>query len=326
MDFLKKYFYGLLSPEEESQVQYWLADHMEEPQVQEMLLEIMSEMEKEDEELLSKGFAEMSRKLGFDRKGRTAGRVRPVVKFFVSAAACLLLMVAGATAYRFLAPSQETEWLEKKVPFGQTEEMLLSDGTRIRLNSGSRITYPSEFRGKERRIFVDGEIFAEVSKDPKHPFYVNSGDVDVKVLGTKFNFKAFDDAECVELLLFEGSVQVDVESGTKTKQVVLSPGEMLQFDRTSGKIDYKDFNPQIYKGFYDDRAIHFFNLSLEDIAGDLERLFGTRIVILDESLAHSRYFAWFTNDENLDQILNSLNVNRKMEITRKDGVVYIAGR
>lgn len=323
MEFLKKYFYGQLTPQEETRVQDWLAEHFDEPQVQEMLETLMSEMEAEDREMSSAAFDEVSAKLGLDRKNRRRNRAKTAGLLALKAAACLLLIVTGAAAYGLLVPEKQTEWAELKVPYGQTESLELSDGTQIRLNSGSRITYPSSFRGKERRIFVDGEIYAEVARDSRHPFHITSGNVEVKVLGTKFNFKSFDDSENVELLLFEGAVQVDVATATRTRQVVLHPGEMLQYDRESGKINLDDFNPGIYKDFYDDGAIHFFNLPMKDIASDLERLFGTRIVILDESLADCRFFAWFTNDETLEQILYSLNADGRMEISRDDGVIYI---
>lgn len=63
---------------------------------------------------------------------------------------------------------------------------------------------------------------------------------------------------------------------------------------------------------------------MRDIASDLERLFGTHIVILDEALAQARYFAYFTNNENLDQILSAINSDRKMQILRRDGVIYLS--
>ena len=84
----------------------------------------------------------------------------------------------------------EVEWFEKQVPYGEIASLALPDGTHLHLNSGSRITYPSAFTGKERRIFVDGEIFADVAKDPHKPFIIRSGDVGIRVLGTKFNFKS----------------------------------------------------------------------------------------------------------------------------------------
>ena len=63
---------------------------------------------------------------------------------------------------------------------------------------------------------------------------------------------------------------------------------------------------------------------MHDIALDLERLFGTRIVILDEALAQTRYFAYFTNNETLDQIISAINSDRKMKISRRDGAVYLS--
>ena len=69
----------------------------------------------------------------------------------------------------------EAEWLEQQVPYGEMASLTLPDGTQLHLNSGSRITYPSAFTGKERRIFVEGEIFADVAKDPRKPFIIQSG-------------------------------------------------------------------------------------------------------------------------------------------------------
>ncbi|MGN1046733.1 MAG: FecR family protein, partial [Candidatus Cryptobacteroides sp.] len=238
----------------------------------------------------------------------------------------LVFLAAGFFGYRYVVPVEEVTWNELKVPKGETAELLLPDGTRMYLNSGSRITYPSEFRGDSRRVFVEGEVFADVAKDSRHPFVIECGDVDVKVLGTRFNLKAYDDAECVEMLLMEGCVQMGVEVNSHTKQVTMHPGDMLQFDRSSGNMDLRNFNPDNYKGFYDNRSIHFFNLTLSDIASDLERLFGTKVVLLDESLARTRYFAWFTNNETLEQILASIDVDGRIKYVKRDGVIYISRR
>lgn len=324
MDILRKYFYGQLMPQEELQVQEWLAKHGEEPQVRAQLDAIMKEVESEDVALSSEAFADVCRKLGLRVKRSRGLNLKNIARWAMSIAACMILPFLGAVAYKYLVPEEEAQWLEMKVPHGQKSELILADGTCLHLNAGSRITYPSEFIGKERRIFVDGEVFAEVAKDPEKPFIIASGDVDVKVLGTTFNFKAYDNAECVELLLLEGKVQMDIDAQSRTKQLMVHQGEMVQYDRKNGEIDLKDFNPLRYKGFHDNGSIHFFNLRLSDITSDLERLFGSKIVLLDESLADTRYFAWFTNNEDLDQILQGINVDGKMKFTRRDGVIYIS--
>ena len=324
MDILRKYFYGQLMPHEELQVQEWLAKHGEEPQVRAQLDAIMKEVESEDVALSSEAFADVCRKLGLRVKRSRGLNLKNIARWAMSIAACMILPFLGAVAYKYLVPEEEVQWLEMKVPHGQKSELILADGTCLHLNAGSRITYPSEFIGKERRIFVDGEVFAEVAKDPEKPFIIASGDVDVKVLGTTFNFKSYDNTECVELLLLEGKVQMNIDAQNRTKQLMVHQGEMVQYDRKNGEIDLKDFNPLRYKGFHDNGSIHFFNLRLSDITSDLERLFGSKIVLLDESLADTRYFAWFTNNEDLDQILQGINVDGKMKFTRRDGVIYIS--
>lgn len=218
----------------------------------------------------------------------------------------------------------EVEWFEKQVPYGEIASLTLPDGTHLHLNSGSRITYPSAFTGKERRIFVDGEIFADVAKDPHKPFIIRSGDVGIRVLGTKFNFKSYTNTDCIELLLVDGAVQFDIDTDTRKQQLRMEPGDLVLYDRVSNDINLSTFQPEHFKSFADNRAIHFFNLRMHDIALDLERLFGTRIVILDEALAQTRYFAYFTNNETLDQILSAINSDRKMKISRRDGVVYLS--
>lgn len=324
MDFLKKYFAGQLTPQEEAQVQAWLVEHSEDPQVQDALLAIMSDMETEDMTVSSPAYVKVSRRLGLDRKSRFERTVRTIGRWAMGIAACVMLPLLGAFVYDRLSVPEQADWLELKVPYGQTDELVLADGTHLHLNAGTRVTYPSAFLGSERRVFIEGEVFAEVAKNPEQPFIIASGDVDVKVLGTTFNFKAYDNTECVELILLEGSVQVDIDAATRKKQVSLHPGEMIQYDRKSGEIEMKDFQPHLYKGFHDNGSIHFFNLRFSDIASDLERLFGVKLVLLDEELAETRYFALFSNSESLDQILDDINIDGKMKFRKSDNVIYIS--
>jgi ferric-dicitrate binding protein FerR (iron transport regulator) len=218
---------------------------------------------------------------------------------------------------------EDVQWIEKRVEHGEIVSLLLPDGSHLYMNSGSRVTYPERFEGKTRQIFVDGEIYADIAKDPEHPFVINSGDVSVDVLGTTFNMKSFSDAECVEVILLEGSVRFNVLEDTYRNEMVMRPGNMLQYHRSSGKIDLDVFPKDKYSAFYKNRSLHFFNITLEDIAEDLERLFCTKIVILNEDLAKKKYFACFGNNESLDEILNAINADKKIKIRKKEGVIYL---
>ena len=127
--------------------------------------------------------------------------------------------------------AESVRWLECIVPMGQTRSISLSDGTVLHLNAGSRVTYPSVFQGAERRIFLDGEVFADVSHDPEHPFIIESGQLQVNVLGTRFDFKSYRNENHSELILVEGKVRLDIDCGESVRQVVMEKGTSLTLDR-----------------------------------------------------------------------------------------------
>ncbi|MDD6253756.1 MAG: FecR family protein [Candidatus Cryptobacteroides sp.] len=323
---LKDYYNGLLSEEESLKVRQWLVENENDPQVDAFLLKLMSggDTQSNEEKSADQAFGKVASELGIasgitDRRRLIVKRITLAV---AGAAACLLLPLAGIFTYSKM--ETPVEWRELKVPYGTTAEITLSDGTHLDLNSGSRITYPAEFKGKERRVFVEGEVLAEVAKNPDKPFIIQSGDVGVTVLGTKFNYKAYSDTELVELLLINGAVRMDIGGDSEKRHITMRPGDMVQYDRNSGEIDFKAFDVRQFRPFCDNRSIHFFNLSLADIASDLTRLFGKKILILDEDLAKNRFFAYFTNNETLMQILNSLNYDSKMKIEERGSVIYIS--
>jgi ferric-dicitrate binding protein FerR (iron transport regulator) len=103
------------------------------------------------------------------------------------------------------------------VPRGKRSSMLLADGSRIWVNSGTTVEFPSTFSQKERRISVDGEIYIEVANDPQKPFHVSTKDFDVVVLGTTFNVTAYSKDELQHITVAEGLVSVftkDAEEGS----------------------------------------------------------------------------------------------------------------
>ena len=118
------------------------------------------------------------------------------------AAALFLPLVAGLVAALSILGSENTSaWTEVSVPDGETQDILLSDGTSLTLNAGSRITYPECFDGRTREIFLDGELLADVAPDRKKPFIIHAGNQTLKVLGTRFTFKTYGDSKYSEVML-----------------------------------------------------------------------------------------------------------------------------
>lgn len=318
-DILKDYFNDKCSHEEEIEIQKWLTEN-DNSQVDRTLREIVSELQAEDRELSQKAFQKF-RKAVEPQQERT---LRPswgrAVRWTQRVAAVLFIPLLFLAGYLLLNQKADTHWNDVTVPHGMHRTLTLSDGTKLHVNSGTRVIYPSEFTEDKREIFVSGELFAEVAKNPDKPFTISAGDVHVQVLGTKFNLRAYEDIETVEVALVEGSVLFNTPSHPDE---ILKRGEMIQYNRTSQKIVRDTFHANMYKCPAKNEGFYFSNLPLSDIVKELEYYFDTRIILLDRKLGESTYIAYFTNGETLDEILTNLNTDGQMSITRSQGVIMI---
>lgn len=320
-DKLFKYLEGKLSRSEDLKVQLWLASHGDDKELQSMLDVYFDGMETvDDSKEIDKELAALEKKLGVTRKWD----YRRWLFAAVAAIAVVLLPMTGYRSGVKSASEEQIPWSEMNVPKGQTAELTLSDGTVLSLNSGTKIVYPQEFRGRTREIIVDGEVLAEVAKDPDRPFLIKSGPSTIKVTGTKFDFKSYEQDKVIEIALLEGSVDYSWKTPLVTRTVSLEAGNLMKLDKNSADISVSQLNVASYKTFNQNRSIHFLDEPLSDIAAALERVFDTKIVIMDESLAKTHYFAYFLNNEGLDEILNALNASGAMAIGRHDNVITIS--
>lgn len=111
------------------------------------------------------------------------------------------------------------------VPYGKRMNLTLSDGTKVWLNSGTQLDFPSEFTKTTREIAVNGEVFIEVAHDPAVPFIVRANNLSVRVLGTSFNMSAYHDDASAVVVLVDGKVEVKT-AGNQTAH--LEPNEKLE--------------------------------------------------------------------------------------------------
>jgi len=128
------------------------------------------------------------------------------------------------------------------------------------------------------------------------------------------------------MMLLEGSVSMDIHSENGVREVRLTPGDIAQYDRQVGDVTLGKISSESFHVFSEDRSFSFFNVPLCDIAADLERSFGTEIVIADPSIISRRFLAFFTNHESLDEILRLLSANGNLRIVQSGGVVYLYGK
>lgn len=128
------------------------------------------------------------------------------------------------------------------IPRGKRSVLTFSDGSKVWANAGTRVIYPSEFEKDKREIYVDGEIYIEVARDQNRPFYVRTKDMNVRVLGTKFNVTAYESDPIRNVVLVSGRVQVETE---KTPDAVLAPNQMFSILEGKEKIQQVDVEKYI---------------------------------------------------------------------------------
>jgi len=200
---------------------------------------------------------------------------------------------------------------------GATSNIILEDGTRVWLNSGSSLKFPPSFTGgTNRTVEVVGEAYFEVAHNPQKPFVVLSKYSKVTVLGTKFNIKAYPDQKQIQTTLLQGSVRLNSSKASS----LLVPGEQATV-KESGKINLSNVNVEDFVA-WKNGLIYFNNLSVEEIIGELSRWYDIR-GIDNKSLSRERYTGSFNKNKNIVEILEQLEKISNNHFTIKERRVLI---
>lgn len=169
---------------------------------------------------------------------------------------------------------------EVVVPYGKKSQLLLADGTKVWLNAGSRMAFPSEFNGTQRTVFIEGEAYFEVVHNTAQPFVVNARDVAVKVLGTRFNISAYSADETVETVLLEGKVALSDNSSKvlSKKEVILTPNQKALFGKASRQFDVGIVSDSELYTAWTSGWFRFSQESLFSVMRKLERYYNVQFV------------------------------------------------
>ena len=237
-------------------------------------------------------------------------RRRIVLRKAIAIAASLAILVGIFSHYLLDGTErQETEWLENVSPMGERATVMLADGTKVTLNSATTMRYPAVFSDRCREVSIDGEAFFEVSKDKARPFIVSAKNLRVKVLGTKFNVKAYKEEREIEVTLQEGEVGV----GLDTENLIrIKPGQQVSYSESTDVFQTTDVKAEDYTAWMRGN-FNFVNQPLEQIARQLERHFNVRINIVGDELKKTPFTGDFVHGESLDQILRVMTMNRPIQ-------------
>lgn len=205
------------------------------------------------------------------------------------------------------------------VPRGGLYLLVLSDGTRVWMNSASRLKYPVIFPGDKREVFLSGEAFFDVVKDDSAPFIVNTGTGNIEVLGTEFNVKCYPDEPSLVTTLVNGKVRFD--DGINPS-VILKPEEQLVFEKENGHTLVREVNVNHYTGWKENR-LSFQGETLDVIMKTLSRWYDVEIVFEDSTLKSLEFSGNLDKFTGIQDFLSlfELGVNVKFEV--KNRTVYI---
>lgn len=259
----------------------------------------------------------------YSRSVRRRSRVSTILRY---AAIFMLPLLSAILVWLFSASyyANDMQMAEYYVPKGCIDSLVLSDNTKVVVNSGTTIVYPHSFssHAKERSVFVNGSCHFEVSKDASHPFVVHLGNVKVRVLGTHFSVNSYSDEEQVVVTLEEGSVNVSDSIQTMT----LSPNEQLVYSRTAGTMHKQIVDAMAYNSWVKG-GLNFTQEPLEKILKSIERRYRVTISIAKDVDSKRCYTMNFKKGETIERIMNVLTfVSGDMTYTKDGDSIFISKR
>lgn len=198
--------------------------------------------------------------------------------------------------------------LEKNVAKGEKLSFSLPDGTRVYLNSGTRISYPEKFGTDQRLVEIDGEAFFEIEEDSSKPFRVVSNGFVTTALGTSFNVKT-NSSSGLKISLVTGKVKVE-EEGSK-EEIFLEPGLEFLDDQKSGKRLVRSFNQERALAWKEGKII-FQNAGLPEVVTTLEDWYGVEIKLVNAEKVKWKFSGEYQN-QILDNVLNSMSFIEKFK-------------
>ena len=199
-----------------------------------------------------------------------------------------------------------------EAPLGSKTKLYLPDGTLVWLNAGSRMTYSQGFGVDNRKVELEGEGYFEVKRNEKIPFFVKTKDLQLQVLGTKFNFRDYPEDHEVVVSLLEGKVGLN-NLLREEKEAVLSPDERAVLNKANGLLTVGSVTAS-NASQWTDGYLFFDEELLPDIAKELERSYNVKIHIANDSLKTFRFYGNFVRrEQNIQEVLEALASTEKMQ-------------
>lgn len=356
-DIIIRYLDGSASLEEREQLLNWLKRDKQNTKFFIELKDIWEktgELNKEDDksvEFALKRFKYNLSQRNLEKKNNTRW-----LKYGSVAAILAVIILSGILLLRqpLSGLYNKAQFTETIIPLGQKGKVLLPDGTKISLNSGTWIRYPSSFGAKVREVYLEGEAYFEVAHDKHKPFLVHSGNLIIKVLGTCFNLRSYPNENKIETTLVNGSVKILESEKNQSREIfTLKPNEQAVYNIQSRKIVVNHLrsttnkeiaepsgnsskinlpanqksNIQIESIYmWKEQKLIFEHETMEQMAQKLSRWYNKKVFIESDALKGEKYSGKFIYNETIYQVLEAIRLTTSIDYYEKDHAIYIQSK
>lgn len=209
------------------------------------------------------------------------------------------------------------------IPVGGFYRLVLSDGSKVWLNSMTELRFPVTFMGEERKVYLAGEAYFEVTHDSKHPFIVVAEEgIEVKVYGTEFNMNTYQEG-MVRTVLVQG--KVGIRADATGQESMLAPGQMAEYTEKTGVIRVKDVDPYKYIAWKDGEFV-FERETIEEIMERLGRWYDVEVFYESELLKQKRFTGVISRYRDIEQVLHLIEGPATLHFEVKGNVVTVKNR
>lgn len=356
-ELLLNYLTGMANAEEREEALIWIRDNEEHRKYFDQLKDIYEASKTTQpvsayntqlswEKVKSNYYKRRFTKLETSEKEDRRYFIREISKY---AAIILALVAMGVLGFKLMSyksyQSSMLVWNEVEAPFGSRTVVNLADGSKVWLNAGSKLRYAVNFGQKNREVILTGEGYFDVAKFKNMQFIVKTSHINIKVLGTEFNVKAYPEENTIQTTLVRGAITIEgaKENDKIGKEIYLKPNQSVTFIKNTGVFSQKGaenttpqtrdlggnhnllllpkVDPIVYTSWKDARWF-IEGESMSDLAVKLERRYNVKIEFNTESLKNYK-FTGTLRDETLEQVLSLMQYSAPIEFSIVQNTVIL---
>ena len=333
---LERFYKGECSTEEVQQVLDWFREEQPDPYKEQELSAIWQEAAHRRKEIPGHDARQVFRKIreqiGDEREQQETGKIirfsrTSSIPFWAKIAAAVLLPLALIGILKLYSPgagSLNVAYQTIEAAPGVKKTIHLADGSTVKLNAGSSISYPENFGKDSREITLQGEAFFEVAKDSLRPFVVHTGSISTQALGTSFNIDYSLQEGSINVALATGQVKVEREGQSRKRLLsFLAPGQQLSYDKASQQHKVAPFDRKEVLA-WKEGVLYFRKASMEQVVKELESWYGVSIEVdtKGEQLAAWNYTGEY-HQETLGKVLDGIGFVKGFTHSRSGDKVRI---